>query len=95
MPSTHDFPSLASTLTEPSTDEELVPREVKDKFRKLLVAYLEALGRRETKKHVELQKADKRNHEAYIRSGEVFEDREKMYEKSVKAWERGWASVTQ
>lgn len=43
----------------------------------------------------ELQKADKRNHEAYIRSGEIFEDREKIYEKSVKAWERGWASVTQ
>lgn len=59
------------------------------------MAYLEALGRRETKRHVELQKADKRNHEAYIRSGEVFEDREKLYEKSVKAWERGWASVTQ
>lgn len=43
----------------------------------------------------ELQKQDKRNHEAYIRSGEVFEDREKSYEKAVKAWERGWASVTQ
>lgn len=43
----------------------------------------------------ELQRTDKRNHEAYIRSGEVFEDREKNYEKSVRAWERGWAYVTQ
>ena len=43
----------------------------------------------------ELQKTDKRNHEAYIRSGEMFEDREKSYEKAVRAWERGWASVGQ
>lgn len=43
----------------------------------------------------DLQRQDKRNHEAYIRSGEVFEDREKNYEKAVKSWERGWASVTQ
>lgn len=41
----------------------------------------------------ELQKTDKRNHEAYIRSGEVYEDREKNYEKAMQAWERGWASV--
>lgn len=114
----HDFPSLATNKAdgEPETDEAIVPREIKDKFRKLLVAYFEALGKREQKLHLvrrdlssdspghqtkqggveqELQKQDKRNHEAYIRSGEVFEDREKNYEKAVKAWERGWASVTQ
>ncbi|BGP57439.1 hypothetical protein JCM8202_001997 [Rhodotorula sphaerocarpa] len=92
-----DFPSLATNKAdgEPETDEAIVPREIKDKFRKLLVAYFEALGKREQKLHLELQKQDKRNHEAYIRSGEVFEDREKNYEKAVKAWERGWASVTQ
>lgn len=47
------------------------------------------------RKRQELQRLDKRNHEAYIRSGEVFEDRSKSYEKSVKSWERGWSSVTQ
>ncbi|POY76480.1 hypothetical protein BMF94_0681 [Rhodotorula taiwanensis] len=93
----NDFPELGAGGDQPESDEAIVPRDVKDKFRKLLVAYFEALGKREQKLHLarELQKQDKRNHEAYIRSGEVFEDREKSYEKAVKAWERGWASVTQ
>ncbi|BGP19262.1 hypothetical protein JCM10213_008219 [Rhodosporidiobolus nylandii] len=90
----HDFPSLSESAGQ-DADDTLVPREMKDKFRKLLVAYFEALGKREQRLHLELQRQDKRNHEAYIRSGEVFEDREKNYEKAVKAWERGWASVTQ
>lgn len=47
----HDFPALASDVEE-ATDATLVPREMKDKFRKLLVAYLEALGRREAKLHL-------------------------------------------
>ncbi|GAA6063250.1 hypothetical protein JCM10212_003613 [Sporobolomyces blumeae] len=88
---THDFPALR----EGSDGDEIVARETKDKFRKLLVAYFEVLGKKEQKLHLDLQKQDKRNHEAYIRSGEIFEDREKNYEKAVKAWERGWASVTQ
>ncbi|BGP42681.1 mRNA decay protein [Rhodotorula kratochvilovae] len=88
--SAHDFPELGA-----ESDDALIPREMKDKFRKLLVAYFDALGKREQRLHVDLQKQDKRNHEAYIRSGEVFEDREKNYEKAVKSWERGWASVTQ
>ncbi|GAA6010941.1 hypothetical protein JCM10207_004002 [Rhodosporidiobolus poonsookiae] len=92
-PSTHDFPSLSSATSE--TDDALVPRDQRDKFRKLLVAYFDALGKREQRLHLELQRQDKRNHEAYIRSGEVFEDREKGYEKAVKAWERGWNSVQQ
>ncbi|KAM0751324.1 ARM repeat-containing protein [Meredithblackwellia eburnea MCA 4105] len=92
-----NFPTLAeSNLPDSAKDEDtIVSKEVKDKFRKLLVAYLEALGRKEGKEHIELQKTDRRNHEAYIRSGEIFDDREKNYEKSVRSWERGWASVTQ
>ncbi|SCV73578.1 BQ2448_7504 [Microbotryum intermedium] len=90
----HEFPALSSSKDDAETSS-LVPREMKDKFRKLLLAYLDALGRKEGRNHLELQKQDKRNHEAYIRSGEVFEDREKIYERNVKNWERGWSSVTQ
>ncbi|GAA5999470.1 hypothetical protein JCM5350_005782 [Sporobolomyces pararoseus] len=89
-----DFPAL-QTASESSEVDEIVSRDMKEKFRKLMVAYFEVLGKKEQKLHLELQKQDKRNHEAYIRSGEVFEDREKSYEKAVKSWERGWASVTQ
>lgn len=39
-----------------------------------------------------LQEQDKRNHEAYIRSGEIFEDRQQAYEKMTKGYERLLAS---
>lgn len=95
--SSHDFPSLSSssTTTNPDTGDSLVPRELKDRSRRLLLAYLTALSRLLTRSHLSLLSLDKRNHEAYIRSGEIFEDREKSYERSVKAWERGWSGVVQ
>lgn len=54
--STDEFPTLAAA-GERGTPEEpsvvaLVPREIKDKFRKLLVAYFDALGKREQKLHL-------------------------------------------
>lgn len=39
-----------------------------------------------------LQEQDKRNHEAYIRSGEIFEDRQQAYEKMTKSYEKLLAS---
>ena len=35
-----------------------------------------------------LQEQDRRNHEAYIRSGEIFEDRQQAYERMTKAYEK-------
>lgn len=40
-----------------------------------------------------LLETDKRNHEAYIRSGEIFEDRAQSYEKLSRSWEKLWAGV--
>jgi regulator of nonsense transcripts 2 len=40
-----------------------------------------------------LLEQDKRNHEAYIKSGEIFEDRQQAYEKMTKAVERLTAGV--
>jgi len=39
-----------------------------------------------------LQDQDRRNHEAYIRSGEIFEDRQQAYEKMTKSYEKLLAS---
>lgn len=39
-----------------------------------------------------LQEQDRRNHEAYIRSGEIFEDRQQAYEKMTKGYEKLLAS---
>lgn len=46
-PSAHDFPAVGAEV-----DDGLIPREMKDKFRKLLVAYFDALGKREQRLHV-------------------------------------------
>ena len=35
-----------------------------------------------------LQEQDRRNHEAYIKSGEIFEDRQQAYERMTKAYEK-------
>jgi regulator of nonsense transcripts 2 len=39
-----------------------------------------------------MQEQDKRNHEAYIRSGEIFEDRQQAYEKMTRSYEKLLAS---
>lgn len=49
-PATHDFPSLDEG--ESPMEAEVVSREVKDKFRKLLVAFVEALCRKEGRDHI-------------------------------------------
>lgn len=48
---THEFPTLEQAI-EGEPDDAIVTREVKDKFRKLLLAYLDALGKQESKQHV-------------------------------------------
>lgn len=41
----------------------------------------------------QLLETDRRNHDAYIRSGEIFEDRAQSYEKLVRSWEKLWTGV--
>ena len=40
-----------------------------------------------------LQQQDLKNHEAYIKSGEIFEDRQQAYEKMTKEVERLMAGM--
>nr|ASF90185.1 hypothetical protein SPAR06715 [Bartheletia paradoxa] len=56
-----------------------------------------AVKARVIKEHSKLQEHDRKNHEAYVRSGEVFEDREKKYERAAREGERiavGCASLS-
>ncbi|EPQ29818.1 uncharacterized protein PFL1_02491 [Pseudozyma flocculosa PF-1] len=66
----------------------LVTTEMKAKFRKLFETYFATLSRKIVKEHERLQEQDRRNHEAYIRYGEIFEDRQQTYEKMTKGFER-------
>ncbi|KAG1890392.1 ARM repeat-containing protein [Suillus subluteus] len=74
-----EFPTLLHE------DEELVEQEIRDRFKRIVSKKL-------TIEHKRLQDQDRRNHEAYIRSGEIFEDRQQAYEKMTKGYEKLLAS---
>ncbi|CDR87348.1 related to NMD2-Nonsense-mediated mRNA decay protein 2 [Sporisorium scitamineum] len=70
------------------SDAPLVSPEWQAKFRKLFETYFQTLSRRIVKEHQRLQDQGRKNHEAYIRSGEIFEDRQQNYERMTKSFER-------
>ncbi|THH19959.1 hypothetical protein EW146_g1328, partial [Bondarzewia mesenterica] len=73
-------------------EDELVERDVRDRFRKMCEGYFENVAKKLVIEHKRLQEQDRRNHEAYIRSGEIFEDRQQAYEKMTKSYEKLLAS---
>ncbi|WRT69288.1 uncharacterized protein IL334_006272 [Kwoniella shivajii] len=70
-----------------SVDELILP-EVQKKMRDLFDSYFNSASKTLVKGQIKLLEQDKRNHEAYIKSGEIFEDRQQAYEKMIKAVER-------
>ncbi|KAH9915683.1 ARM repeat-containing protein [Fomitopsis serialis] len=80
------FPALVKE------EEELVEKEIRDRFKKMCEGYFENVSKKLVQEHNRLQDQDKRNHEAYIRSGEIFEDRQQAYEKMTKSYEKLLAS---
>ncbi|KAG1878110.1 ARM repeat-containing protein [Suillus subalutaceus] len=73
-------------------DEELVEQEIRDRFKRMCEGYFDSVSKKLTIEHKRLQDQDRRNHEAYIRSGEIFEDRQQAYEKMTKGYEKLLAS---
>ncbi|KAG8863367.1 hypothetical protein FRB96_008859 [Tulasnella sp. 330] len=69
-------------------EEELIERDIRDRFKKMCHGYYDNVVRKLLKEHEKLQEQDRRNHEAYIKSGEIFEDRQQAYEKMTKAHEK-------
>ncbi|KAG8901047.1 hypothetical protein FRB99_005589 [Tulasnella sp. 403] len=69
-------------------EDELVEKDIRDKFKRMCEGYYDNVSRKLLKEHDKLQEQDRRNHEAYIRSGEIFEDRQQAYEKMVKGYEK-------
>ncbi|ORY33038.1 armadillo-type protein [Naematelia encephala] len=72
----------------PEGVEELVPKELQVEMRKTFVGYFNSASKTLVKGQIKLLEQDKRNHEAYIKSGEIFEDRQHAYERMTKAVER-------
>ncbi|KAF7376231.1 Nonsense-mediated mRNA decay factor [Mycena sanguinolenta] len=80
------FPSLSKE------EDELVEQEIRDRFKRMCEGYFENVCKKLIIEHTRLQEQDRRNHEAYIRSGEIFEDRQQAYEKMTKSYEKLLAS---
>ncbi|KAM5543259.1 hypothetical protein V8D89_003133 [Ganoderma adspersum] len=68
--------------------EELVEKEIRDRFKKMCEGYFDSVSKKLVIEHNRLQEQDRKNHEAYIRSGEIFEDRQQAYEKMTKSYEK-------
>ncbi|KAG2150468.1 ARM repeat-containing protein [Suillus clintonianus] len=81
-----EFPTLLNE------GEELVEQEIRDRFKRMCEGYFESVSKKLIIEHKRLQDQDRRNHEAYIRSGEIFEDRQQAYEKMTKGYEKLLAS---
>lgn len=62
----------------------LVSEEWQTKFRRLFETYYVTLTRHASRLHASLQKQAQRNRDAYIRHGEVFEDRQAKFERQAK-----------
>ncbi|KAL3955272.1 hypothetical protein ACCO45_010835 [Purpureocillium lilacinum] len=64
------------------------PPDLADRFRSVLKRYFDDVTAHIVRDQKSIQSQARRNAEAYVKSGEVFEDRQASYEKLVKAQDR-------
>lgn len=69
-------------------DPPLIAPELQQRFRNVLTRYFEDVKAHMMKDQTHLTTQGRRNTEAYVKSGEVFEDRQANYEKQMKAQEK-------
>jgi regulator of nonsense transcripts 2 len=72
----------------PADDEPMVPQNLRQRFRNVLSRYLEDVKSQVVKDQKSLNSQSRRNAEAYVKSGEIFEDRQANFEKQAKAQEK-------
>ncbi|TVY44575.1 Regulator of nonsense transcripts [Lachnellula subtilissima] len=78
-------------VTSPSNsidDPPLASPELQERFRNILKRYFEDVKAHLTRDQKAISKQARKDAEAYVKSGQVFEDRQASYEKAVKAQER-------
>jgi regulator of nonsense transcripts 2 len=73
---------------EQPADPPLVKSETRQRFKNVLFKYFEDVKNHVSRDQKSIVSQGRRNAEAYVRSGEVFEDRQANYEKQVKAQEK-------
>lgn len=71
-----------------SSDPPLTTPELRQRFKNILTRYFEDVKGHLIRDQKHLVAQGKKNAEAYVKSGEVFEDRQANYERQVKAQEK-------
>ncbi|KAJ9657550.1 mRNA decay protein [Coniosporium apollinis] len=72
----------------PGKDSPITPPELQQRFKNVLMRYFEEVKAHLVRDQKSLTAQGRRNAEAYVKSGEVFEDRQANYEKQVKSQEK-------
>ncbi|KAH8586848.1 armadillo-type protein [Bisporella sp. PMI_857] len=80
-----DEPSTAESTVD---DPPLASPELQERFRNILKRYFEDVKAHLIRDQKLISKQARKDAEAYVKSGQVFEDRQASYEKAVKAQER-------
>ena len=69
-------------------DSPLTSKELQQRFRNIFIRYFEDVKLHIMRDNDRIHAQGKRNAEAYVKSGEIFEDRQLNYDKQLKAQER-------
>ncbi|RPA71255.1 nonsense-mediated mRNA decay factor [Ascobolus immersus RN42] len=80
--------SVAEKQEETTGEEPLTPPNVQTMFKNILKRYMDDVITHIKREHKYLQEQSVRNAEAYVRSGEIFEDRQANFEKRQKTQEK-------
>lgn len=72
----------------PDDDPPLISPELQERFKNILKRYFEDVKAHVIRDQKAIFSQSRKNAEAYVKSGEVFEDRQANFEKQVKAQER-------
>lgn len=69
-------------------DPPLISTELQQRFKNILLRYFEDVKAHLSRDQKHITSQGRRNAEAYVKSGEVFEDRQSNYEKQMKSQEK-------
>ncbi|EEY14657.1 nonsense-mediated mRNA decay protein [Verticillium alfalfae VaMs.102] len=87
----HESSGETDSANGPETDSDdspFTPPELQEKFKSILKRYFDDVKNHVLRDQKAIHSQSRRNAEAYVKSGEVFEDRQSNYEKQVKSQER-------
>ncbi|KIX92316.1 uncharacterized protein Z520_11924 [Fonsecaea multimorphosa CBS 102226] len=77
-----------SSTDSPEEDAPIIPQPIRQRFINILERYLTAVKAHVVRDQRSLNNQSRRNAEAYVKSGEIFEDRQANFEKQSKALEK-------